>query len=294
MKSITILGGGIAGLTAAINLRSAGYAVKVFEKKQYCGKHTSDFQFLENWTKRQDVLDYLKTINIKTDFYHSPQHSVEFYSPSREKSIGSTGKTLMYLVKRGKEKKSIDASLQRQAERCGVRIIFNKTIPEHRADIVATGKNNPKMLATGYLFRLTHPDTSIILLDSKLSLKYYSYFICHNNHAKIVCVNPIKTKDVKERLDKTVAAFEKILKKRTKNKKRLFSATVSYATPKTAKKKRHSTWGKQRNFRTISQALACATRFSQDTWLQRASLKELSTTPYGKKNMKKNSTHQRG
>jgi flavin-dependent dehydrogenase len=45
MKTIKILGGGISGLTAAINLKYAGLDVEVHERKSFCGKHTHDFQF---------------------------------------------------------------------------------------------------------------------------------------------------------------------------------------------------------------------------------------------------------
>lgn len=38
MKSVKILGAGISGLTAAINLAKAGYDVKVFEKNSDAGK----------------------------------------------------------------------------------------------------------------------------------------------------------------------------------------------------------------------------------------------------------------
>ena len=48
MKTVKILGGGIAGLTAAINLNQAGINVEVHERKGFCGKATRDFQFMEN------------------------------------------------------------------------------------------------------------------------------------------------------------------------------------------------------------------------------------------------------
>ena len=66
MKPIRIIGGGIAGLAAAINLSKAGIEVEVHERKTFCGKHTNDFQFLENWTFDEDVLDDLQSMNIRT------------------------------------------------------------------------------------------------------------------------------------------------------------------------------------------------------------------------------------
>ena len=66
MKTVKILGGGIAGLTAAINLKRAGIDVEVYERKRFCGKYTRDFQFLENWTFEADPIDKLKDFNIQT------------------------------------------------------------------------------------------------------------------------------------------------------------------------------------------------------------------------------------
>ena len=85
METIKILGGGIAGLTAAIHLKNAGCDVEVHENKSFCGKDTHDFQFLENWTSDEDVLDFLRRININTDFYIKPWKEQALYSSSLRK-----------------------------------------------------------------------------------------------------------------------------------------------------------------------------------------------------------------
>jgi flavin-dependent dehydrogenase len=69
MNPIKILGGGIAGLTAAINLKKAGRDVEVHERKTFCGKPSSDFESLENWTFNEDSLEFLKRINIKSGYF---------------------------------------------------------------------------------------------------------------------------------------------------------------------------------------------------------------------------------
>lgn len=56
MKSIKILGAGISGLTAAINLAKAGYKVDVFEKNKDVGvRFGGDLQGLENWSERERI-----------------------------------------------------------------------------------------------------------------------------------------------------------------------------------------------------------------------------------------------
>lgn len=228
MGTIKILGGGISGLTAAINLKRAGFDVEVHERKVYCGKHTNDFQFLENWTFDEDVLDFLKKINIKTDFYIKSWHSVELLSPSLRKYIGKSTKTLMYLVKRGQAKDSIDKSLERQAKNNKVDILYDTKLKPHEADVIATGFRKPTFVARGIKFRFRHPDKSIVLLDNNLSLRSYSYFIVNENVGEIVCGNPSGIKDLKVRIDLTVKRFERILNIKIKNIKERFSAPVSF------------------------------------------------------------------
>ena len=50
VRTVLIAGGGIAGLTCAINLAARGIPVEIHEAKRYCGKAIRDFEFLENWT----------------------------------------------------------------------------------------------------------------------------------------------------------------------------------------------------------------------------------------------------
>lgn len=50
MNTIAILGGGLSGLIAAINLKYAGIDTGVHERKRSCGKPNREFQFFENWT----------------------------------------------------------------------------------------------------------------------------------------------------------------------------------------------------------------------------------------------------
>ncbi len=65
-EPIKVLGAGISGLTAAINLSKAGYKVEVFERNSDCGQRFGgDMQGLENWSEKSDVLDDLKRMGIK-------------------------------------------------------------------------------------------------------------------------------------------------------------------------------------------------------------------------------------
>jgi len=235
MDTIRILGGGISGLTAALNLKKAGISVEVHERESYCGKHTNDFQFLENWTSNEDVLESLGAMNVATEFYMKPWHSQEFLSPTLRKYIGTSNKPLMYLVKRGKIRDSIDESLERQVKESKIRIIYNSNLKHHDADIIATGLKKPSFVVTGIKFKFNHPDRSIVLLDNFLSRGCYSYFIVNDNTGEIACANPTGLKNFKERLDLTIKKFEKVLNKRIDKVEERFAAVISFGFLKRSK-----------------------------------------------------------
>ena len=228
MRHIRILGGGIAGLTAAISLKKAGIAVEVHERKGYCGKHSNDFQFLENWTYDEDALSILQSMHIQTDFYIKPRYSQEAISPSGNKYVGTSNKPVTYLVKRGNTKESIDKSLVSQCLRLGIELFLNSTLNARQADIIATGIKQPSFIATGIIFSCALHDNSALLFDNNLSDNFYSYFIVNDNVGEITCVNPVGIKDHKERLEKTVNRFEDFLSIKVEKIIEKFSASVNF------------------------------------------------------------------
>jgi flavin-dependent dehydrogenase len=228
MKSIKILGGGIAGLTAAINLKMAGIAVEVYEKKDGCGKHSNNFQFVENWIFNEDALDTLQNMHIQTDFYTKPRYSQEALSPSGKKYIGTSNKPVTYLLKRGKARDSIDKALESQSLQLGIKINHNSTLKAQEADIIATGIKQPTFIATGIMFSCALQDKSILLFDDNLSEKFYSYFVVNDNVGEITCVNPVGIKDHIARLENTVNRFEEILTIKVEKIIEKFSAPLNF------------------------------------------------------------------
>ena len=198
-------------MTAAINLKRAGVDVEVHERKRFCGKHSNDFQFLENWTFEDDALAILQNLNIDTDFYIKPWYSLELISPSLKRCLKRSSQPLMYLVKRGPMEDSIDHALQKQATNANIPIIFRSKLNADDADIVATGISKPTFIVTGITFPFDHPDKAIALFDDNLSLKIYSYFIVNDNIGEIASINPADRKDHKTRFNLAVKRFEEIL-----------------------------------------------------------------------------------
>lgn len=70
---IQIGGAGPAGLAAAITLAKAGRCVLIHEAQGEVGhRFDGDFQWLENWSTQQDVLDLLRETGITTEFAMIP------------------------------------------------------------------------------------------------------------------------------------------------------------------------------------------------------------------------------
>lgn len=235
MKNIKIIGGGVAGLTAAINMKKAGVDVEVHERKSYCGKHTGDFQFLENWTFKDDALDILRRMNIQTDFYVKPCHSQEAMSPSGKMYFGTSKKPITYLVKRGRSADSIDRSIESQCLQRGIKLVFNSKLTTQEADIIATGIKKPNFIATTVMFPCEHEYRSVLIFDNSLSKEFYSYFVVNDNVGEITCVNPVNNKDHIVRLEKTVKRCEKIFAIKIKNIIGRFSAPLSFYPLKQAR-----------------------------------------------------------
>ncbi len=66
-SDVLILGGGLAGLTAALHLLKQGYTVTVFEKNEF-PKHKVCGEYISN-----EVIPYLKTLDLYIDLLH-PTH----------------------------------------------------------------------------------------------------------------------------------------------------------------------------------------------------------------------------
>jgi flavin-dependent dehydrogenase len=210
MKTVKILGGGIAGLTAAINLKRAGINVEVHERKGFCGKPTRDFQFMENWIFGEDALVVLKKFNIKRNFYVRPWYSMEFISPSLNRCLKRSSEPVMYVLKRGPIEGAIDHALYKQATDANIPIIFKSKLAAKDANIIATGRKTPNFIITGISFPFDHPDTVIVLFDDRFSLKMYTYFTVNDQVGQIVVINPTERKDHKARLDLSIKRFEEI------------------------------------------------------------------------------------
>lgn len=210
MKQIRILGAGLSGLTAAINLAKEGYDVKVFEKNSDCGKRfDEDFQGLENWTTEKDVLEDLKSMNIKINFYHEPFYKGVLYAPCLNKVNFSSKRPIFYLVKRGIKKDCLDVSLKKRAIKLGVNIEFNKKMKKD-VDIIATGPKRISGVVRGITFKTKEKSKcAMMILDDNIAPKGYVYLLINGKNGTIASF-------IKKNIKNSNSYFQMTMKKITK------------------------------------------------------------------------------
>lgn len=187
-REIEILGAGLSGLAAAINLSRNGYKVSIYDQEADCGKRFhGDLEGIENWSLRNDVLEDLASMNIKVNFDCHPISSL-LLSNGDETLDFHFKRPLFYLVKRGDMEGSLDQGLKKQAIELGVKINFNSR--REGADIIATGSipNKMVMVDRGIVFGTDSGDIALALVNDKVVSGGYSYLVVANGYGCIGAV----------------------------------------------------------------------------------------------------------
>jgi flavin-dependent dehydrogenase len=214
MGDMRILGAGISGLTAAINLAKTGYSVDVYERNSDCGRRfLGDMQGIDNYSSKKDVLEMLREMNIEINFPYYPLDYMVLTNCVNKKNIGPLKRPGHYLVKRGPASGTLDQGLKEQALVSGVKIHFNETIPEAQADIVATGPlvNSLSGIAKGIVFETEKEDTTITVCNDALAYKGYSYLLIREGYGCMVSVVMEDFKKIGGCFDETKKYFIKDL-----------------------------------------------------------------------------------
>lgn len=193
-KEIKIVGAGISGLTAAINLARAGYRVKVFEKNNVVGKRFhGDYQGIENWIYKQDALEHLRALNIRLDFPCRPVREGYDIGPDKKVYNLKSDRPFFYLVRRGINEDTLDQALYRQAKSAGVEIIFNSPKDHCKfGDIIAQGYFPDQVtdaIAAGYTFQTSVPEQYWAIIDDQVAPDSYAYCLIAEGRATLaVCI----------------------------------------------------------------------------------------------------------
>jgi flavin-dependent dehydrogenase len=207
--TISVIGAGPAGLTAAIVLHKHGYPVRVYEAAGDVGHRLNgDFQGLENWSSDKDVMKLLDEIGIELNFLCVPSFKSTIYAPRMNPVETTSDKPIFYLVKRGSTTGTLDFGLKEQALSLGVEILFN-----HRLDtfdgtaIVGTGPSGADVVAAGMIFETDMDDRAVVVLDNDISPGGYAYLLVHQRHGTMVSVLYRDFKEANDCLDRTLSFF---------------------------------------------------------------------------------------
>lgn len=229
-KEVKILGAGPAGLTAAINLRRAGYEVTVFEKNPDCGmRFHGDFQGLENWTREIDVLDDLRSMGIEPYFDYTPFKSMILVGPDMKKHVLKSDRPNYYLVRRGgpEHGNTLDQSLKMQSLALGVKILFNTIAKENDVDIIAQGSSGGDAVGQGITFTTKAQDIAITLLDNDVAPGGYAYLFVVGGRGAIVAWYFRDFHDSSKLLDLAVKKFDMLVPMERNNVKE-FGGAVNF------------------------------------------------------------------
>jgi len=218
-------------MTAAINLAKHDYQVDIYEQASDVGvRFHGDFQGLENWTEKEDVLEFLKKASIYHRFYHKPVSDLMLTNSQFWNRLSGSG-VLVYLVKRGNFLGSLDYSLKEQALDLGVNIHFNQSLALNKADIIATGPNLSHVfgLAKGITFQTDSKDKSVVIFNDRFAPGGYGYLHIADHYGClcVAAIKDIKEINISDYLQKTKSFFIKKFDLKLRSVRR-FSGIASF------------------------------------------------------------------
>ena len=231
-SSIRIAGAGPSGLAAAIVLARAGRAVEVHEAKPDVGtRFIGDLQIIESASEHEPVPDFLDRIGIERNFYFRPADWATFYDHRGVSRTIRSDQPYGWFIRRGAEENTLDRGLLAQAQRHGVKVIFNSRLAvedgvvrassasppigaaEPRTtppDIIATGPASPDGLAREMTWKTGEAERIDVFFNHHLSPGGYSYLFILDGIATFGCAIVADFKKIDEYFDHSLAAAQKL------------------------------------------------------------------------------------
>ncbi|HEC19307.1 MAG TPA: NAD(P)/FAD-dependent oxidoreductase [Gammaproteobacteria bacterium] len=246
---IEIAGAGPSGLAAAITLARAGRRVIVHEAHKEVGhRFGGDFQGLENWTTREDVLKVLQDLGLTTDFTTMPGRSGSAFDASGKCYEINSDEPLFYLVERGPGPDTLDSALLRQAQSLGVEVRFNSCLRQMAGDgILAAGPRAADAIAVGYHFETDRADGYWVICNDDLAPKGYAYLLIMNGKGTVKSCMFSGFKQEKLYVQRTLDAFQRLVGLEMKNP-RPHGGSGNFRIPQSAYSGPHPLVGEQAGF----------------------------------------------
>jgi flavin-dependent dehydrogenase len=223
-------------MAAAITIAKRGGQAIIHERNPDVGmRFHGDFQGLENWTTKGDVLEELHGLGIEANFSCAPFREVVVYDSQGREYVFRSSEPLLYLVRRGPHPAMFDASLRDQALACGVDIRFGSPCQDLRdGGIVAQGPRRPDAIAVGYVFETDMADGVFAAVSDQLAPKGYSYLLLHKGVGTIASGIFRDYQNARRYLEATVEFFREKTGVKMRNLQPL-AGTGSFQVPHTAR-----------------------------------------------------------
>ena len=195
-EQITIAGGGLSGLAAALTLARAGRRVVVYERAAACGaRRNGDIEGLENWIFPDDPVKFLYDHRLTTQFEYCPMHAFQYINSAGVIQTARARRPYFYLVRRGADKGSLDRAFQNAAEEAGIEIHFNKAKKPVEVDIFAGGTRHADAYVQGVTFTTDAADGAYLLLGEAYASSGYAYCLIWNGRGTIATVYKARRSD---------------------------------------------------------------------------------------------------
>jgi hypothetical protein len=125
------------------------------------------------------------------------------------KTVFQAKRDLFYLVKRGARPGTLDQGLKAQALEAGVQLLFDTTLDEAEADIVAAGPQPHRLFAldTGIIFETDMADGAYGLLNDQSSYHGYSYLLVTGGYGCMCTVPFERYSTIHEQFDLVKKSF---------------------------------------------------------------------------------------
>ncbi len=210
-QPLRIAGAGIAGMTAALQLRRFGREVLIIEKQtQVGGSRHGDLEGIENWIFPVPLSKFFANHGIDFERITStPSDQFTVDTAAGSSFVIRSRIPFFHIVRRGADKGCIDAQLYRQCKEAGVRFKCG-SMATADVHIDSTGANKAVAYIKGINFTSSLPDQIHLLLGEKFAPKGYGYLIINGGRGTVAAAYKKLPQELGDPLENTITHFQRL------------------------------------------------------------------------------------